>query len=207
MREGTVTASAGGGVRPSPTARPMVAANSRASIPPKRISAEREVGSAASAGSALRRCARPTHPIATSATAFATTRRPYVVVKTSDSGIRTNALINPDSAITISATVATWENRRTATSVCAPPRRACTSTANSPPAHSDAPTRCQIKLLVATSCAPPAEECPVSASGMSESRPNPSRIGIHPHRRAVRHPMTSSNASRAVHNHTLAAST
>ena len=69
-------------------------------------------------------------------------------------------------AIATKQMVATNENRRAATSVWAPRRRACASRAKRPPAQNAAPTRCQIRLLVATSCEPPEDECPVSANGI-----------------------------------------
>ncbi|CAB4892548.1 unannotated protein [freshwater metagenome] len=150
--------SAGGGVRPRPTARPTVAARTSTSAPANRSSGPRAVGSAISAGRARRRCIQPNPPSTINARILPTISRPYVVVNRSARDTRTRALMTPLMPMTTKQTPAIVENRRAATSVCAPRLRTCASSANSPPAHNDAAPRCRISELVAMSCDPPAEE-------------------------------------------------
>ena len=118
-----------------------------------------------------------------------------------------NALITPDSPIATKHQNATAENRRAATSACSPPRSACASSASSPPAHSAPASRWIIRLLVPTSCAPPADEWPVNPSGTSVSSDPANRNGVHDQRSTARPATATASAKNAVHRHALAVST
>ncbi|SLI41346.1 Uncharacterised protein [Mycobacteroides abscessus subsp. abscessus] len=82
--------------------------------------------------------------------------------------------------------------------MCAPPRNACASTANSPPTQTAAATRCRIRLLVATSCEPPEAECPVNASGIMVRIEPPNSTGVQPQRSASRAPTATISANTTV---------
>ena len=63
------------------------------------------------------------------------------------------------------------------------------------------------KLLVARSWAPPAEECPVSTSGINVSSDPASSTGVHPHRNTGRLAMVTAAARSAVQRQATATST
>ncbi len=119
-------------------------------------------------------------------------------MNTSSSGTRTQELITPLAAMTMNATVAIPENRRAAISVWVPSRSACASTAKSPPTQIAAEIKCRIRLLVATSCDPPEEECPVKASGIMVAIAAPNSTGVQPQRSARRQPTATTNAKITV---------
>ncbi len=128
-------------------------------------------------------------------------------MSSSSAGSRTAALTTPLRAITANASPATNENRRAARSVCVPRRHPWASRANNPPAHTDAATRCSTRLLVAMSCDPPDDECPVRASGIRVTSDSSSRYGTHDQRTAARISTARIRASADVHAHASAVST
>src|SRR5690606_39069443 len=111
---------------------------------------------------------------------------------------RTSALTTPETAMTIQATSATFENRVAASVRCAPRLRPCASSAMSPPTHSAAPMRWYSRLLVATSWEPPLAEWPVTATGTRPATATKNRVAVHPHDSTSLHPSASSNATKAV---------
>ena len=102
---------------------------------------------------------------------------------------------------------ATAENRRAARSAWSPPRSACASSTSSPPAHNDPARRWISMLLVARSCEPPAEECPVRPSGTRVSSAPANSNGVHDHRSTIRAPTVTTRAIRAVQRQAEAVST
>src|SRR6185503_15414367 len=63
------------------------------------------------------------------------------------------------------------------------------------------------KLLVAKSCAPPADECPVRASGTRVINAPASSTGVHPHRSTGRLASVTAAAMNAVQRQEVAVST
>src|SRR6185312_15809161 len=63
------------------------------------------------------------------------------------------------------------------------------------------------KLLVARSCDPPAEECPVRPSGINVTRDPANRTGVNDHRSTGMLATVSTAARNAVHRHAPAVST
>jgi hypothetical protein len=119
----------------------------------------------------------------------------------SDSGIRTSAFSAPDTAIASQQTSASAENLVTAVGswAAAPARRpARLSTATNPPTQSAAATTWMIRLSVATSCEPPAAECPVEATGSSPNTATASSTTDVPQRSATRQPAKITTATTAV---------
>lgn len=82
----------------------------------------------------------------------------------------------------------------------------CSINAANPPTHSPAASRCSTKLLVARSCDPPADECPVTARGIRLATADTSSNGVDRCRRTIRHPRPTIAARAAVHNHATATS-
>ncbi len=145
-------------MRPNPTAMPNVAPKTAASTSANLISGPRASGSVLSAASPLRRWRHPMTPSTHNATNLPITNHPYSERTSSGSWIRTSAFTTPLAAIATKHHNASAENRRAASSAWSPERIAWASNASRPPAHRAPAMRWTSKLLVARSCAPPADE-------------------------------------------------
>ena len=104
----------------------------------------------------------------------------------------------PDTAMAMKHQRATAENRRADTSAYAPPRNACANSASRPPAHSEPARRWINRLLVAMSCDPPAEACPLRPSGTSVSNDPAKSSGVQFHRSTMRAATVTPRARNAV---------
>ena len=118
----------------------------------------------------------------------------------------TSALTTPETAITIQHTSASREKRCAASERCVPRRQPSASNAIRPPTHSVAATRWNSRLLVATSCAPPLAECPVTATGTSPPTARKNSVAVQPQDSARRQPSASSSAISAVNTHAFGCS-
>ncbi len=116
--------------------------------------------------------------------------------------MRTSAFITPVTAIASQQASANAENRGT-TVASADARSelrdaAVPSTAARPPTHSAAARTCSTRLSVARSCAPPAEEWPVNATGNGPASASANSTTDQPQVSTVRHPMSTMAAITAV---------
>ena len=115
-------------------------------------------------------------------------------------------MIRPLIAIAPKHHSATAENRRAASAACSPPRSACASKASRPPAQIAPAIRWNNRLLVAMSCAPPEDECPVSTSGSNVTSDPANSTGVQDQRSTGMLSTVTSTASSAVHRHAPAIS-
>src|SRR6202011_2291548 len=141
------------------------------------------------------------------ADALARTSQPYPLCSRSPSRIRTRALTTPLSAIATKHHRATAENLRAARSACSPLRSAWARSASRPPAHTPAATKWMSRLLVAMSWEPPADEWPVSASGIRVTIDPAKSNGVQDHRSTGRLASMTAAAMKAVQRQAEAVST
>src|SRR5882757_11085422 len=123
--------------------------------------------------------------------------------------MRTSAFSTPETAMATQHTRARAENLVTAVGNRAGASArwlARPSTATSPPTHSEAATTCTIRLSVARSCEPPAEECQVDATGISPTTATASSTNALPQLSATRQPANTTTANTAVNVHAVATS-
>ncbi len=125
-----------------------------------------------------------------------------MVPTSAERGTRTSAFTTPVTAIASQQTSASAENRGTAVAraEARSELRDATAPSNaaSPPTQSAAAMTCTMRLSVAMSCAPPAEECPVNATGSGPASANPRSTTDQPQVSTVRHPMSTIAAIIAV---------